>query len=277
MRFLSPAKINLFLKVRGKRKDSYHNVETLMSRISLYDILDMSLIDDGIDFSCANSTVPKDERNITYRAANLFLKSIRTDRGVRLHLTKKIPVASGLGGGSSNAASVLVGLNKLLGCGLSDGELMKEGAKLGADVPFFIFKRPAIARGIGDELQEFHGLPKLWFVLVHPRFQVSTRWTYNNLKLKLTRNKNNSISHMYRSAPNIAGLLANDLEAVTITRYPVIKEIKGILCLKGAEGALMSGSGPAVFGFFFEKNKASRVYEELKSQKKWDVFLAHSI
>lgn len=277
MRLLSPAKINLYLKIRGKRKDGYHDVETLMTRISLHDTLEIFLTNSGINFSSTSSEVPKNQRNMACKATALFLKGIQSNKGVRIDLIKRIPVAAGLGGGSSNAASVLVGLNKLLRTGLSNRELMKKGAKLGADIPFFIFKRPAIARGIGDELEEFHGLPKLWFVLVHPRFQVSTRWTYNHLKLKLTRDKNNSISHMYTSSSDIAGLLANDLEAVTITRYPVIKEIKGILRLKGAEGALMSGSGPAVFGFFFEKNKASRVYKELKSQKKWDVFLAHSI
>lgn len=277
MRLLSPAKINLYLKIRGKRKDGYHDVETLMIRISLHDTLEISLANRGINFSSTSSELPKNQRNIACKAAALFLKGVHSNKGVRIHLTKRIPVAAGLGGGSSNAASVLVGLNKLLQTGLTDCELMKKGAKLGADVPFFIFKHPAIARGIGDELKEFHGLPKLWFVLVHPRFQVSTKWAYNNLKLKLTRDKNNSISHMYTSSSNIAGLLANDLEAVTITRYSVIKEIKEILRSKGAEGALMSGSGPAVFGFFSEKNKASRVYEELKSQKKWDVFLAHSI
>jgi len=277
VKLLSPAKINLYLKILSKRKDGYHHIETLMTRISLHDTLEISLTESGINFSSTSSELPKDQQNMACKAAALFLKDTQSNKGVRIHLTKRIPVAAGLGGGSSNAASVLVGLNKLLRCGLTDCELMEKGSKLGADVPFFIFKRPAIARGIGDELEEFHGLPRLWFVLVHPQFQVSTRWVYNNLKLKLTRDKNNSISHMYTSSSDIAGLLVNDLETVTITRYPIIKEIKGILRLKGAEGTLMSGSGPAVFGFFFEKDKASRVYEELKSQKKWDVFLAHSL
>ncbi len=275
MRILSPAKVNLFLKVHGKRKDGYHNVETLMTRISLYDALYMSLSDGGIHFSCTNSTIPNDRRNIAYRAASLFLRSVRTEQGVRIHLSKKIPVASGLGGGSSDAASVLIGLNKLLGIGLSDKDLMKKAAQLGADIPFFIFGQTAIARGIGDKLEEFHGLPRLWFVLVHPGFRVSTKWAYTNLKL--TKRENDSISHSNKTYPDITRFLVNDLEAVTVGRHPVIQEIKQVLCSKQAQGVLMSGSGPTVFGLFFQREKALHTYRELKAMKKWNVFLVHSI
>lgn len=275
MRILSPAKVNLFLKVHGKRKDGYHNVETLMTRISLYDVLYMSLTDGGIHFSCSDSTIPNDRRNIAYRAASLFLGIVRTDKGVSIHLNKKIPVASGLGGGSSDAASVLIGLNKLLGIGLSSKELMKKGAPLGADIPFFIFGHTAIARGMGDELEEFHGLPRLWFVLVHPGFRVSTKWAYTNLKL--TKRGNDSISHTNEPYPDITRFLVNDLEAVTVGRHPVIREIKGVLRSKRAQGALMSGSGPTVFGLFFQKEKALFAYKELKAMKRWNVFVAHSI
>ncbi len=276
MRLLSPAKVNLYLKVFGKRKDGYHDVETLMVPISLYDTLEISITDNGINLSCSQSDLPEDQENMAYKAAILFLNSIQSNKGVNIHLHKSIPISSGLGGGSSNAASVLLGLNKLLGTNLPKGQLMDLGAQLGADVPFFILQRTAIARGIGNILEEFNNLPKLWFVLVYPEFPVSTEWVYMNLNLKLTRKKNNSISHKGK-AVDVSKLLVNDLETVTITRYPIIEDIKKTLYRRGADGVLMTGSGPTVFGLFFGEKKALSVYEQLTQMKKWSISLVHSI
>ncbi len=276
MRLLSPAKVNLYLKVFGKRKDGYHDVETLMVPISLYDTLEISITDNGINLSCSQSDLPEDQENMAYKAAILFLNSIQSNKGVNIHLHKSIPISSGLGGGSSNAASVLLGLNKLLGTNLPKGQLMDLGAQLGADVPFFILQRTAIARGIGNILEEFNNLPKLWFVLVYPEFPVSTEWVYRNLNLKLTRKKNNSISHKGK-AVDVSKLLVNDLETVTITRYPIIEDIKKTLYRRGADGVLMTGSGPTVFGLFFGEKKALSVYEQLTQMKKWSISLVHSI
>jgi len=183
----SPAKVNLFLRVLGKRADGYHDILSLMQRISLCDEMSFALRGDGIVVRCPGSSLPEDRGNIVYRAAEGMLADVPGHTGVEIVIHKKIPVAAGLGGGSSNAATTLVTLNEMMGTPYSTEELMEMGARLGADVPFFIFGRTALASGIGDRLEPVEDIPRLWFVLVNPGFEVSTGDIYERLKLGLTK------------------------------------------------------------------------------------------
>ena len=182
----SPAKVNLYLRVLRRREDGYHDILSLMQRISLCDEMTFTPRAGGIVIRCPDSSLPEDERNIVYRAAAAFFSRIAAPPGVEITIRKKIPIAAGLGGGSSNAATTLMTLNELSGCPLTREELLEMGAKLGADVPFFIFGNTAWASGIGDRFIEAAPLPPLWFVLINPGFAVSTKWVYQGLNLGLT-------------------------------------------------------------------------------------------
>lgn len=273
----SPAKVNLFLKVLGRREDGYHDIATLMQRISLYDDLDISLEGENIRVRCPGSSLPENGENIVYRAAEVFLTRARCSRGVEITLRKRIPIASGLGGGSSNAATTLVTLNELLGKPFSDGELMKMGAEIGADVPFFIFGKTAWAFGIGDQLQEAEGVPDLWFVLLNPGFGISTKMVYENLNLGLTKEGIRFSIQNFLTAGDMAKGLQNDLEKIAFRLQPLLIDLKRILVDHGALGSLMSGSGATVFGIFAEEQDALRAGEALKQAGKWSVFTAHSL
>jgi 4-diphosphocytidyl-2-C-methyl-D-erythritol kinase len=273
----SPAKVNLFLKVLGRREDGYHDIATLMQRISLYDELDISLEGNDIRVRCPGSSLPENGENIVYKAAKVLLARARCSRGVEIILRKRIPIASGLGGGSSNAATTLVTLNELLGRPFSDGELMKMGAEIGADVPFFIFRKTAWAFGIGDQLREAERVPDLWFVLLNPGFGISTKMVYENLNLGLTKEGIRFSIQNFLTAGDMARGLQNDLEKVAFRLHPLLLELKRILVDHGALGSLMSGSGATVFGIFAEEQDALRAGEELKQAGKWSVFTAHSL
>ncbi|HLA28540.1 MAG TPA: 4-(cytidine 5'-diphospho)-2-C-methyl-D-erythritol kinase [Syntrophales bacterium] len=280
---LSPAKVNLHLTVLGKRGDGYHDIVTLMQKISLCDEMTFSLGTGGgrLTLKCPGSDLPDDERNIVYRAAKAYLTLASCEKGVAISIKKKIPVAAGLGGGSSNAATTLIALNEMLGNGLSRGELIKIGKELGADVPFFIFGQTAWAFGAGDILQAAENIPPLWFLLVNPRFAVSTKAIYESLNLGLTKDTiNYSIPRFQIKAGNslIEGL-KNDLEGVTLNLHPQLNQLKKDLLRCGARGALMSGSGPTVFGIFEREDRALKAKEALTNEgsgKLW-VYLAHSI
>jgi 4-diphosphocytidyl-2-C-methyl-D-erythritol kinase len=273
----SPAKVNLFLKVLGRREDGYHDIATLMQRISLYDELDISLEGKDIRVRCPGSSLPENGENIVYKAAKVLLARARCSRGVEIILRKRIPIASGLGGGSSNAATTLVTLNELLGRPFSDGELMKMGAEIGADVPFFIFRKTAWAFGIGDQLREAERVPDLWFVLLNPGFGISTKMVYENLNLGLTKEGIRFSIQNFLTAGDMARGLQNDLEKVAFRLHPLLLDLKRILVDHGALGSLMSGSGATVFGIFAEEQDALRAGEELKQAGKWSVFTAHSL
>lgn len=272
-----PAKVNLFLKVLGKREDGYHDIATLMQRISLCDELDISLRGKDIRVRCPGSSLPEDAENIVYRAARIFLERARCSLGVEIILRKRIPIAAGLGGGSSNAATTLVALNELLESPFSGGELMKMGAEIGADVPFFIFGKTAWAFGIGDRLQPAEGIPDLWFVLLNPGFGISTKRVYENLNLGLTKEGIRFSIQPFLTAGDMARGLHNDLEKVAVHLHPVLPELKRLLVDHGALGSLMSGSGATVFGIFAGEQDALRAGEALKQTGKWSVFTAHSL
>ncbi len=270
----SPAKINLFLKVVGRRPDGYHEIITLLSRIGLFDTVVLAFDQPSISVDCSHPRVPEDRSNLAYQAASLFFEALSTHDGVAIYIDKVIPVAAGLGGGSSNAAAVLMGLNQHYGLPFEGKELMEIALKVGADVPFFLFRHVAVARGIGENLQAYDEVPPLSVVLVYPRFGVSTAWVYKNLNLRLTNEgKNFKIVKLNQDLSRIKDFLFNDLEQVTIRKFPEIKNIKKALLDLGAQTALMSGSGPSVFGLFEDLDQATKAIQRIGDRGKWETFL----
>lgn len=267
----APAKVNYRLDVLRRRTDGYHELRMIMQRVDLCDDVIIALTDTpGISVTCGRQGVPDGPGNIAWRAADVLLRITGRQVGLAIAITKNIPVAAGLGGGSSDGATVLMGVNELLGLKLSDERLMDIGVRLGADVPFFIFKRSAIAEGIGERLTAVAGLPALWLVLVNPNIHVSTAWVYQNLEL--TSDKVPPIiPPLNNSITGVCAILGNDLETVTTKRFPVIGEIKKRLLNAGACGSLMSGSGPTVFGIFSGEDSARRAAEALAGESDWFV------
>jgi 4-diphosphocytidyl-2-C-methyl-D-erythritol kinase len=266
----APAKVNLILDVLGRRPNGYHDVAMLMVRLSLQDRVRATLTAGrDITVTCPGLDLAAGEENIAARAARLFLEHTGLASGVAIAIDKQIPAAAGLGGGSSDAAAVLLALNELSGAGLARSELQVLGCRLGADVPFFLCGQTAAwATGIGEVLQPWPGLPACWLVLVNPRFGVSTAWVYQNLGLTHQR-RMSKIPRFPERAEGLAQLLRNDLEPVTMTRHPEIAAIKTRLQAAGALGALMSGRGPTVFGVFTEQAAAELAAAELARGTGW--------
>lgn len=270
---LSPAKINLFLLVTGKRPDGYHNLFSLMCRVSLYDEVLLRPSPGAISLWCSDPSLPVDETNLAVRAAKCFFGVVGARDGCEIRLTKRIPIAAGLGGGSSNAASVLLGLNHLYGHPVPRDELLRMGRSLGADVPFFIFQSPALASGIGDELEAYPGLLSWPVLIACPPFHVSTRMVYQNFNLQLTNHqKRPTRTHLNKAAFNPSFHLYNDLEAVTLALHPELVRVKDSLRTYGAIGALMSGSGPSVFGVFADADGVRRALAEWPSDSGFRLF-----
>jgi 4-diphosphocytidyl-2-C-methyl-D-erythritol kinase len=266
----SPAKINLCLSVLGRRPDGYHDVEMLMQMVGLFDQVTISLGGRGISLSCDSRAVPSGEENSAWKAATEMLRISGVEAGLAIEIKKNIPVAAGLGGGSSNAAAVLVALNRLLGIGLDRHQLAEIGSRIGMDVPFFFFGPTAFACGRGEILTELTPLPPLPVLLVNPGIETSTAWVYKNLNLRLTKKGDcNKIARL--NLRNIVSGLHNDLEQVTSAVHPVIERIKKALLVRGAAGALMSGSGPTVFGIF-ETTAACRAAAESLSPEGWRLY-----
>lgn len=268
-RLYAPAKVNFRLDVLNKRPDGYHELHMIMQRIDLCDEIEISTRQElGISLSCNLPYIPRDRRNIVWRAAEEMLKHSGKNVGININIKKMIPVGAGLGGGSSDAATTLMGLNDLLGAGLTDQQLMAIGLQLGADVPFFIFKKSAVAEGIGEKLTPLEHIPQLWLLLVTPAIHVSTAWVYQNLNLT-SEKVAAKIPLLYKSAADVCRILANDLEAVTIGRYPLIAGIKSKLMASGADGALMSGSGSTVFAVFASEESARSALANLDFESSW--------
>jgi 4-diphosphocytidyl-2-C-methyl-D-erythritol kinase len=274
----SPAKINLYLRVLRRREDGYHDILSLMHRISLCDEMTFSPGAKRTVIRCPDSSLPEDENNIVYRAAAAFYSRTAARPDVEITIRKRIPIAAGLGGGSSNAATTLITLNELSGNPLTREELLRIGSTLGADVPFFIFGRTAWATGIGDEMIETAPLPALWFVLINPGFEVSTKWVYQGLNLALTNERINYSIPRFYTGEDVIRSLTNDLENVTLKLHPVLGQIKSLLLESGAEGALMSGSGPTIFGIFTDEESALQAEHRLQNRgNRWSVFGARSL
>lgn len=273
----APAKINYRLDVIRRRPDGYHDLRMVMQRVNLCDSITITLIEaPGISVTCGKSGVPDGPGNIAWKAARAMLDLAGDDRGVVIDITKNIPVAAGLGGGSSDAATVLMGMNKLLGLEFPDGRLMQIGVTLGADVPFFIFREAALAEGIGEKLTPMPAMPAAWVLLVNPGVHVSTAWVYRSLQLT-NREPLAKLPELFRSVEDICSIFSNDLESVTIPAFPVIAEIKETMLREGAVGAMMSGSGPTVFGLFRDRESAERARAVLADGTGWFTAVAETI
>ena len=278
MKIRAPAKINLTLRVVGRRADGYHLLDTVMVPVSLYDDIDIRKVGVAkkqskfprplIKVTCSNPAVPTGPKNLAYRAAELLLAKAKPKPPIEIRIRKRIPVGAGLGGGSTDAAATLNGLNRLLKLKLSRQKLEQLGLSLGADVPFFVRGLPARAGGIGEKLQPLRGLPAMWLVIIYPGFPVSTTWVYRNLPRKLTIPEvNNSITRRLKDFNNLQAVLVNELEPVTLNRYPKIAIIKEKLLRAGAAACLMSGSGSSVFGIFHSNRKARVAFRKLMAEE----------
>ena len=257
-----------------------------MLPVSLYDEIEIREIrspldnkkdkDEMIEVSCDHPLVPGGEKNIVHRAARLIMRRADKHQQIHIHIRKRIPVGAGLGGGSADAAATLIGLNRLLKVRFSIARLEKLALSLGADVPFFIRARPARARGIGERLYRLRGIPRFWLVIVYPGFPVSTAWAFKRLRPTLTKPPvNTSIPTSLKRFDRLAKLLVNDLESVTLKRYPKIRLLKERLLHQGAAGSLMSGSGSSVFGIFGSRRGAAKALRRLRKEEGCQAFLVH--
>ncbi len=277
----SPAKVNLFLHVLGRRQDGYHELATLMQAIDLQDELIFELGGSGIRVECSDDQLEGGESNIAYKAAKVLFDHVSDHPGIKILIKKQIPIAAGLGGGSSNAATVLKTLNELFGYRLDQQQLIELATKIGSDVPFFLFGTAAWAFGRGERLVAAPNLPSLWLVLINPRFAVSTRDVYEGLNLKpkipLTKEGIKFNIPEFSSVENLVSGLKNDLERVTLALHPILADLKKCLLKHGALGSLMSGSGPTVFGIFAEGKDALRAAAELGREDALSVFAVRSL
>ena len=276
----SRAKINLSIDVLGKRQDGYHLVEMIMQTIDLYDLIEINEKDnDQITIKSTSDEIPLDCNNLVYKAANLIKKTFNINKGVEIHIKKNIPVAAGMAGGSSNAAAVLVGLNKLWNLNLSKQQLEKIGLKLGADVPFCINGGAVLASGIGEELTPIKGLTKDVCILVcKPDLFVSTKEVYECIDSKdIDKRPNNKFlieCLKNEETRQLAENMFNVLEGVTMDKHPVIQQIKDIMTNNRALGAMMSGSGPTVFGLYENREDAVKCKAILEKQFKQTFVVA---
>ena len=264
IRLKARAKINLTLDATGKREDGYHTLKMIMQTVALYDGVYLKKIEKPVIKIKTNlEWLPIDERNLAYRAAQLLRKAYDIKEGVFIQLDKKIPVAAGLAGGSADCAAVLFGMNRLFRLGISEKEMMEFGLQLGTDIPYCIMRSTALAEGVGEVLTPIEpSCPKFHVVLAKLPVSVSTAFVYQKLSLETLENHPDT-EEMLRCIQNqdVEGIgknLCNVLETVTIPLYPKIQKIKEDLVKMGAEGALMSGSGPTVFGIFKDKDKAKK-------------------
>jgi 4-diphosphocytidyl-2-C-methyl-D-erythritol kinase len=297
---LAPAKINLTLRVIGRLPNGYHELDSWMHKVQLADELTLRQTDKtGIHLLCPGSDLPTDESNLVYQAALKFYEYIDVSPSLEIILKKKIPIAAGLGGGSSDCAAVLMGLSDWFDHPITDDALHEIGTKLGADVPFFLNKdNSARAQGIGERLSPLPSLPPCYIVLVNPAIAVSTGWVFNQLRSiiplldgyltdsqKTAKNSNYALtrdSKTYNlgraSAEGNLPNLFNDLEEITAKKHPEITSIKSILSDCGAEKVLMSGSGSTVFGLFTDKNRAILCKDEIQSDHPdWYLFLTEPL
>ena len=264
------AKINLGLDVVRRREDGYHEVRMIMQTIHLYDRLDIKRTQGpGIQIQTNLSFLPVNENNLIYKAAKLLMDEFSITEGVSVKLDKRIPVAAGMAGGSTDAAAMLFGMNRLFSLGLTKKQLMERGVQIGADVPYCIMRGTALAEGIGEQLSPLPPMVKCPVLIAKPSISVSTKFVYQNLKLDdTTIHPDIDLLIKDIKAKNlhdIAAHMGNVLETVTIPNYPVIDEIKKHMLSHGAVGAMMSGSGPTVFGLFEDEDIAKKAYKAMRS------------
>lgn len=271
LRLKAYGKINLALDVLGKRQDGYHEVRMIMQTVGLHDRIDLYRTSEpGIRIETNLFYLPTNEQNLAYRAAKLLMDEFHISQGVSIHLRKFIPVSAGMAGGSTDAASVLFGVNKMFGLGLSAGELMKRGVTLGADIPYCLMRGTALSEGIGEKLSQLPPMPQCQVLIAKPGISVSTKVVYEALDaMELTREQHPDIDGMIEAIRSkdlhrVAGKFGNVLELVTAGKYPVIGQIEQVMKDCGAVNAMMSGSGPSVFGLFTSPRAAQQAYESLR-------------
>ena len=309
----SPAKVNLRLEIFKKREDGYHEIRTVLQKISLHDTLHFSLRNEkGILIESDHPDLPTGRTNLVYKAIQSMMKESDYQGGIYIKIKKRIPLGAGLGGGSSDAATTLKAMNQLLKSNLSKKKLMEMGLEIGADVPFFFLEGSAIGSGIGERLKKID-LPTLWYILIYPNFEVSTRWAYQNFVLaRSTATKSHALEggspcsgsilskpqhlsgvegltnrrihcNLYKflnTPEGFSHILFNHLEALVSKKYPQIGIMEKILLSTGALGTLMTGSGPTVFGLFQDEKSSVGAYKKIKkmvTRRGWFIFKAHSI
>lgn len=270
MRLRALAKINLGLDVLRKREDGYHELRMIMQTINMYDQLEIEISKTpGIKITTNLPFIPVNENNLVYKAAKLLLDEFQIEQGITVDLQKFIPVAAGMAGGSSDAAAAMIGVNRLFGLGLSVKELMERGVKIGADVPYCLLRGTALAEGIGDKLRALPACPDCYVLVGKPAISVSTKFVYENLhanELEYHPEIDKMLDAIqWHNLNKIADCMGNVLETVTIPHYPIIQEIKDHMKAHGALNAMMSGSGPTVFGLFDDKATAENACEALRA------------
>ena len=271
-----PAKINLYLEIIGKRSDSYHEVLTLMEKITLHDRLSLSFgRKKGINLSCSDSGLPCGEENLITKAARFFFEYTGIEPDVEIYLKKNIPVGGGLGGGSSDAAATLNGLNNFFLTPVSQKDIIRLASLTGADSPFFASDYNAcIARGRGDNLEGIERLPEHYILLIKPPDPVNTGWAYANVRLGLTRRKDVfKIRRFRKGVDEMSAAIFNDLENAVEPKRPDITFAKTLLIKEGAKGAMMSGSGACVFGLFSERLAAEKAGLNISQKTGWDTYV----
>ena len=270
LRLKAYGKINLALDVLGRRQDGYHEVRMIMQTVGLHDRIDLYRTSEpGIRIETNLFYLPTNEQNLAYRAAKLLMDEFSITDGVSVKLDKRIPVAAGMAGGSTDAAAMLIGVNRLFSLGLTKRQLMERGVQIGADVPYCIMRGTALAEGIGEALSPLPPMVKCPVLIAKPSISVSTKFVYQNLKLDDTT-IHPDIDRLIddikaKNLHDIAAHMGNVLETVTIPNYPVIDEIKKHMLSNGAVGAMMSGSGPTVFGLFDDEDTAKKAYKAMRS------------
>lgn len=261
MKYKALAKINLGLDVVRKREDGYHEVRMIMQNIGICDELDMRVTETpGIVLETDRADLPTDEGNLVYRAAKILMDEYGVAQGIHIFLKKQIPVAAGMAGGSSDAAAAMIGVNELFELGLTQQELMERAVQIGADVPYCLMGGTALAEGIGEVLSKLPSMPECMILIAKPPIDVSTKFVYGNLKANELE-KHPDIDGMIRdleekNLDHMCQIMENVLETVTVPAYPIIDKIKQLMTDTGALGAMMSGSGPTVFGIFTDQEKA---------------------
>ncbi len=261
------AKVNLALNVLGPREDGFHEIETVLHTVGLHDVITLREQEEGIAVRTDDSLVPQDARNLVVKAAQVLRETFGVTRGVLIEIKKGIPVASGLGGGSSDAAITLLGLVQMWKIRLNGREMLGLAASLGSDVPFFLEGGAAIARGRGERLTWLPPLPTTWMVLARPRVEVSTTWAYQKLDLSALRERPNAAAlaeaMRHEDLPGIGRLLGNVFEELLLKTHPVLADIKQRILAGEAYGATLSGTGPTVFGLMANEAAARKTAEEL--------------
>ncbi len=266
------AKVNLGLRILGERRDGYHNIESVFQTVSVHDELEIEKAKNGLSISSNDPGLPCDERNLCYRAVEVFREHTGLKDGLAIHISKEIPIGAGLGGGSSDAASVLVALNVLFGLNVSNEKLKNMALSVGSDVPFFIIGGTALVTGRGENIKHLDPEPFFRYIIVFPGFGIDTKWAYNQINF-LTKRENcsNFFIHNFSDAgmEDLNRMLQNDFEEVMLKEYSELKHIKKLIVQNGACATSLSGSGSSIYGIFHDSEEADSALIKLSREGYW--------